>query len=58
MKKTKKAMPHTAVRLSDAVIARLDKFARRLSVDGKTVSRSEAIRIAMVRGMDEMEKKQ
>jgi hypothetical protein len=46
----------TVVRLSDQALERVDGFAERLSQPGLTISRSEALRIAILVGLDEIEK--
>ena len=45
----------TAVRLPESWFARLDKLAERLSQPGLTLSRTDALRMAIARGMAEME---
>jgi predicted DNA-binding protein len=43
---------NTALRLSTSVVERIDAVAARNSQPGLTVSRSEAMRLAIVRGLD------
>lgn len=45
----------TAVRLPKSWFARLDKLAEQLSQPGLTLSRTDALRMAIARGMAEME---
>jgi len=45
----------TAVRLHDDVIERVDALAARISQPGLTVARSEALRLAILCGLDELE---
>lgn len=48
----------TAVRLSHEVIERIDGFAERISQPGLPVSRSEALRRAIIRGLEALEAEQ
>lgn len=45
----------TAVRLSSRIVSRIDVLAKRISQPGLTVSRSEALRYAILRGLDAIE---
>jgi predicted transcriptional regulator len=45
----------TAVRLSHDTVGRIDRLAERISQPGLTVSRSEALRLAILRGLDALE---
>jgi len=47
---------NTALRLSVSVVKRIDALADRISQPGLTVSRSEATRLAIVHGLDILEK--
>lgn len=47
----------TAVRLSPAIVERVDAFALKISQPGITVSRSETMRLAILRGLDSLERK-
>jgi len=47
---------NTALRLSVSVVKRIDALAERISQPGLTVSRSEATRLAIVHGLDILEK--
>jgi predicted DNA-binding protein len=46
----------TVVRLSDKAVVRIDALAARISQPGFTISRSEALRLAILCGLDEIEK--
>jgi hypothetical protein len=46
----------TAVRLSSEIVQRIDVLADRISQPGLTVSRSEALRYAILRGLEALEK--
>ena len=45
----------TAVRLPHATVQRIDDLAERMSQPGLNVSRSEALRVALHRGLDALE---
>jgi predicted transcriptional regulator len=47
---------NTALRLSTSVVERIDALADRISQPGLTVSRSEAMRLAILRGLDLLER--
>jgi hypothetical protein len=49
-------MPHVAVRLKPAELARLDAQARRLSTSWRDATRSDALRAAILKGLALMEK--
>ncbi len=48
----------TAVRLSHETVERIDRLAERISQPGLTVTRSEALRLAILRGLDVLEAEQ
>lgn len=45
----------TAIRLSPALLARLDKLAERMSEPGMPVTRAEVLRLAAFRGVEQLE---
>ncbi len=45
----------TAVRLPQTTVDRIDGVAKKMSQPGLTVSRSEALRVALLRGLDVLE---
>jgi predicted DNA-binding protein len=45
----------TAVRLPQATVQRVDDLAKKMSQPGLNVSRSEALRVALHRGLDALE---
>ena len=45
----------TALRLSKSLLARVDKVAARMSQPGMRVTRAEALRLAVFRGIDGLE---
>jgi predicted DNA-binding protein len=45
----------TAVRLPRAAVERVKKLAKRMSQPGVTISRSEAIRVALIAGLDALD---
>lgn len=48
-------MPHVTTIYQDEVLARLEAVAQRLAKPGVQVSRSDAIRAAVLRGLNELE---
>lgn len=47
----------TAIRLPKSIIDRIDKLAERVSQPGMRATRADALRIALGRGLDELEGK-
>jgi predicted DNA-binding protein len=45
----------TAIRLPESVLSRADKLAERLSQPGMTVTRTEVLRLALHKGLAELE---
>jgi predicted DNA-binding protein len=52
----KRASQQIAVRLDADVVSRLDAIAAKLSRPGLTVTRTDAIRIALMTGLESMER--
>ena len=52
---SKEAWTQIAIRLPDAFLERLDKFAEKLSQPGLRVTRVEALRVAAHKGLEQSE---
>lgn len=55
MSTEKENTTQTAVRLPDSWLERLDKIAERMSQPGITLTRTEALRAAIFRGIEQLE---
>ena len=51
----KEPQTQTAIRLPDPLLARIDKLAKRMSQPGVRITRADAIRLALFRGIDTLE---
>lgn len=47
----------TAIRLPEALLKRIDRIAARMSQTGLAVTRSEVLRLAATKGVEQLEKK-